>query len=365
MKKLNVFNRVLWLMIPLLSLFTTNVWGAWTKVTSTASLSNGDQVIIATAYEGAPYMGVTGGTLDNEYTSSSTKVDASTSTTEANWMVFTVTMTTWLDWGDEIDACYLVNSSSQYIGEPASNTFYLTTSSSLYGKCYIQSDALNDYAAVLSCNGRYLSVNSSNKRFYGELGTYTPFHLWKQACTPPGTALGVSATSTTLAKDEQTQLSTSGGNGAAISLTCTSANSSYATIDGSNKFSASRAGTYTVQASQALNGTTCGGTATVNITVRYSVTWNVNGVNYTAGTPTDYISEHNGKVSQLPTPPNPASYCGSKFMGWTTTNIGATGLDKTTQAAAITALNLFTDVAGSPNITNNVTFYAVFADYAE
>lgn len=364
MKKLNVFNRVLWLMIPLLSLFTTNVWGAWTKVLSTASLSNGDQVIIATENAGAPYRGVTGGSEKNDYTSDY-KVNANTSTTEAEWMVFNVTMTTWSDFGDEIDACYLVNSSGQYIGEPADNTFYLTTNSTYYGKCYVQAYESNSYVYACACNGRYMSINDTYHRFYNSTQNKTPYHLWKQACTPPGTALGVSAASTTLAKNEQTQLSTSGGNGAAISLTCTSANSSYATIDGSNKFSASRAGTYTVQASQALNGTTCGGTATENITVRYSVTWNVNGVNYTTGTPTGYISEHNGKVSQLPTPPNPASYCGSKFMGWTTTNIGATGLDKTTQAAAITALNLFTDVAGSPNITDNVTFYAVFADYAE
>lgn len=89
-----------------------------------------------------------------------------------------------------------------------------------------------------------------------------------------------------------------------------------------------------------------------------TVTWVVNGT--TARTDANIVIPAAGKSV---TPPTVSSLpCGDKFMGWTTTNIGAVGLDKTTDAAAITALNLFT---GSKTVTGNTTFYAVFADYAE
>ena len=95
----------------------------------------------------------------------------------------------------------------------------------------------------------------------------------------------------------------------------------------------------------------------------FTVTWMVNGESYSAGgsTSVDYGSH----VATLPTAPTPP--CGNKFMGWTTTNIGSVGLDKDDDAAAITALNLFTTAGSAPTISaeGNVTYYAVFADYAE
>lgn len=94
----------------------------------------------------------------------------------------------------------------------------------------------------------------------------------------------------------------------------------------------------------------------------YTVTWMVNGEVYTTGTPSDNAN-YGTKVTTLPTAPTPP--CGDVFVGWSTTNIGSTGLDKDDDAAAITALNLFTTPAGSPIITGNTVFYAVFADYAE
>lgn len=69
-----------------------------------------------------------------------------------------------------------------------------------------------------------------------------------------------------------------------------------------------------------------------------------------------------GKSVTPPADPTTASpNCGDKFMGWTTTNIGSTGIDKS-NTSAITALQLFT---AAPTVTGNVTYYAVFADYAE
>lgn len=91
-----------------------------------------------------------------------------------------------------------------------------------------------------------------------------------------------------------------------------------------------------------------------------TVTWIINGS--TERTDANLVIPASGKSVTPPTAPSPASYCGDKFMGWTTTNIGSTGLDKDTQSSEISALNLFT---GAKTVTGDVTFYAVFANYAE
>ena len=115
------------------------------------------------------------------------------------------------------------------------------------------------------------------------------------------------------------------------------------------------------------------GISTINVTftalVTHSVTWIVNGNEYTEGTPTASVYE-GAKWSSLtlPTAPNPNDYCGQVFAGWTTTNIGSTGLDKDNDATAIQNLNLMTSENKSSKtntITDNITFYAVFADYAD
>ncbi len=95
----------------------------------------------------------------------------------------------------------------------------------------------------------------------------------------------------------------------------------------------------------------------------FTVTWMVNGESYSAGGSASV--DFNSHVATLPTAPTPP--CGNKFMGWTTTNIGSVGLDKDDDAAAITALNLFTTAGDAPTISaeGDVTYYAVFADYAE
>lgn len=108
------------------------------------------------------------------------------------------------------------------------------------------------------------------------------------------------------------------------------------------------------------------GSATFNIsanTTLYAkwtatVTWVVNGV--TAQTD-NIIVPAAGKSVTPPSAPNPASNCGDKFMGWTTVNIGAEGIDKA-NTSAISALGLFT---AAPTVTGSTTYYAVFANYAE
>lgn len=85
--------------------------------------------------------------------------------------------------------------------------------------------------------------------------------------------------------------------------------------------------------------------------VKYDVSWNVNGEVYTKGEPSIKVSEGQ-KVSTLPTAPEAIN--GKSFMGWTDAAISAP------QDAAPAVL--FTDVADAPKVTGDVTFYAVFAD---
>ena len=92
----------------------------------------------------------------------------------------------------------------------------------------------------------------------------------------------------------------------------------------------------------------------------YSVTWMVNGSEYTEGNPDTEVLDGD-KVESLPTPPTPDEgnniYCGEVFAGWTDKPI-----DGQTDAYPDP---LFTTIEGSPEIKQNTTFYAVFADYKE
>jgi hypothetical protein len=102
------------------------------------------------------------------------------------------------------------------------------------------------------------------------------------------------------------------------------------------------------------------GTSTINVTFTaldtHSVTWKVNGIDYTVGGPTTQVYD-GGIVTKLPTAPDPANNCGEVFAGWTTTPI-----DGTTNTKPFV---LFTTAANSPDIKKDITFYAVFADYAD
>ncbi len=87
-----------------------------------------------------------------------------------------------------------------------------------------------------------------------------------------------------------------------------------------------------------------------------TVTWSVDGATDVYPAQTITYNSSSSKVSSVPTP-DPASYCGHVFAGWTTATI-----DGSQNSAPGT---LFKTVGDSPNLnsTGSVTFYAVFADY--
>ncbi len=112
--------------------------------------------------------------------------------------------------------------------------------------------------------------------------------------------------------------------------------------------------------------TTLSGTPTGAVTIKaeyykpINITWNANGSAYTPGTPGTTQVAYGALMSSLTLPspaPSTASFCGDKFVGWTTVEDVSQNDD--------TGLNLFTSVAGnSTAITEDMDFYAVFADYA-
>ena len=101
------------------------------------------------------------------------------------------------------------------------------------------------------------------------------------------------------------------------------------------------------------------GNVTVEITgaqSNYTVSWRVNGADWTGaehGNPSTSVT-YNTQPSTIPTAPVSADCDGSKvFVGWTNAAINS----PTDERPAI----LFTSQSGAPEITENTTFYAVFA----
>lgn len=85
----------------------------------------------------------------------------------------------------------------------------------------------------------------------------------------------------------------------------------------------------------------------------YTVSWSVNGTNYSAGRPSTSVN-HGSHVSTLPTDPDPNDYCGDVFVGWTDNEYSGNSAPTP----------LYKTASEFPNATGNQTFYAVFADYA-
>ena len=114
----------------------------------------------------------------------------------------------------------------------------------------------------------------------------------------------------------------------------------------------------TVKAIAVKSGCANSEVASAAYTATYSVTWSVNGSTYSAGVVAGNSNVVSGeKISAVPTAPTDNTLsCANKFMGWSAKSAGST--PKTTSYYD----DLFTDVVGSPAITGNTTFYAVFAE---
>ena len=151
-----------------------------------------------------------------------------------------------------------------------------------------------------------------------------------------------------------------------VTISCATAGTTiYYTTDGSTPTSSSPAyssavsitGSCTLKAI-AKKGSDYSSVGSAAYVIKKKVNWSVNGENWNTGhgSPTTRVVAGN-KVTALPTAPTSAACDGSKvFVGWTTSEYSHASTAPTT---------LFTTAAGAPNVDNDVTYYAVFADAAD
>lgn len=201
-------------------------------------------------------------------------------------------------------------------------------------------DGLSTTVISIAC----LGTSSSSRLYINKLSvTYT-----KAASTYTVTYNGNSNTSGSVPTDETAYNSgatvTVKGNTGSLARTGYTFGGWNTKEDGSGTNYAAGTGTFTITANTTLYAKWT--------PIEYTVTWKVNGTNYSEGTPSTSVN-HGSHVSTLPTAPNPASYCGDVFMGWTTVQEYVHGTSP-----------LYTAAGEFPNATGDQTFYAVFADYA-
>ena len=103
------------------------------------------------------------------------------------------------------------------------------------------------------------------------------------------------------------------------------------------------------------NGYLKGG-STVDPETKCTVTWLVNGEEYTAGNPTISVNK-GGVVTVLPTAPKSCDEISNQFVGWSEEAIRGTTDDVPS--------DLFSTADDAPDITQNTTFHAVFAQLSE
>ena len=103
------------------------------------------------------------------------------------------------------------------------------------------------------------------------------------------------------------------------------------------------------------NGYLKGGSA-VDPETKCTVTWLVNGEVYTAGNPTISVNK-GGVVTVLPTAPKSCDAISNQFVGWSEEVIEGTQDNVPT--------DLFSNADDAPDITQNTTFHAVFAQLEE
>ena len=368
--KTKFLKRVLWLMIPLLSIFTTNVWGetirtGWTLCTSTSDLTSGGTYIIAYSSSASSfsaihpmrneYAGACDGTTTSYMYAGSTS-GASGSTTfnlssgsTGDTSPYEVTIVT----GSSSGKIAIRLSNGKYIG------FYGTSNNNLrlYDAVNTNSSFTPSFSSSqcdlvnVQYTGRQFRYNSSSPRFSNYNGQ-TKFYIYKKSvtCTLSSISLNTTSVQKTFCVDESfnyTRLVTT----ATYTGGCANATVTPTSVSSPNMASA---GEKTVTVSYTEGGVTKTATYTITVNAKYSVTWMVNGSSYSAGTPTTQVCPGT-HVTSLPTAPSTATYCGDKFVGWTTAEYSGNSAPTP----------LYKTASEFPNADGNQTFYAVFADYDE
>lgn len=219
----------------------------YTLVTSNSTLHNGDTVVVKTSSD----QGVTGW--------NGTK-DATISTTESEWVQFTVGSASSSGW------TLYDSGASKYIASPSANEFKYSTTG---GTCYVDSDG------HLQCNSRYLTINSTYIRFYGSIGSYTPFFVYQLTGGSGGsstptypTSISLSAESSSIGIGATTQLTVgyTPSDTNVKNVTYTSSSDSIATVSNIGLVTGIAQGSATITATAEAASGTVKATTTITVT---------------------------------------------------------------------------------------------------
>lgn len=300
----------------------------YTLITSNLTLKNGDTVVVKTSSD----QGVTGW--------NGTK-DATISTTESEWVQFTVGSASSSGW------TLYDSGASKYIASPTANEFKYSTPG---GTCYV------DSSGHLQCNNRYLTINGTYIRFYSSIGSYTPFFVYQLTGGSGGgsttptypTAISLSAESSSISIGATTQLTVgyTPADTNVKNVTYTSSSESIATVSNTGLVTGIAQGSATITATaQTATGTT---SASTTITVTPIA---VTSVSLSSNSETIKV----GKTVTL-TPTVSPSNATNKNVTWSSsdTSVATVSEGKVTGVAAGTATITVTTVSGSKTATCTV-----------
>ena len=339
-------------------LFTIGVGqmlGAHTVVKASEMVS-GEKYIITAVYNGKTYY-----LKPASFSAgSSTAANYSAELTEEAAWTFTKSGNIW-----EISTT--ISGTKYYLGHNDTNNGVKSVNPKNNGDYTIVASTSGATTVKMTANSRDLALyQSSNWRCYSSNSGVKTITLYKvESATPTLTATPTSLAFGTVEKGSPVDAKTfsiSGSNLTNGTLTITAPVGYSVSPESQSVNGTLSATTITVTPNTSTEGifnnnvTISGGGLTSNVTValtmtvkeKYTVTWSVDG-----STTTERVF----KDAQPTTPPNISKLpCGDMFVGWTDAENGnyTHGTSK-----------LYKTIGEIPAITDDITFYAVFADYAD
>ncbi len=343
--------------------------GGWTKV-GADELAVGDKVVFVYA-----------GTTNKEMTGVASNIGTATSITTIPDDITGVYVLT-VEAGNGGSGYSFKNGNDYLSYSGSSNSLYTSTEKNNNSSWTISTSTDGNYKfANVGTTSRILQYNSGSPRWACYTGTQSAFQIYKQGSS--GTPEYVTSCEACTYKLTLTQAATTNGsftmhNGSAGGTTISSGSSidncssdavivvvaeptsgyRVASVSATNKkgdIVDNGDNTYTITYAADANTST-----TISVSFEaiptYTVSWRVNGADWTGaehGNPSTSVT-YNTQPSTIPTAPVAADCDGSKvFVGWTNAEY-----EDPNDAPAV----LFTSQAGAPEITENTTFYAVFAE---
>ncbi len=359
-------------LLMILTMFSTqNVWGvSYTKVTSLADVETGDYVIVgcktSSSYGILTYGSMNSGRIPYTETYTSYSSLPTEITDPADGSVFTLTVTT-------------LGSTKSVTIYNVKNEKYIKSSAATHDGKYSWDDGTALSFTIVYSSGSYgtfemyagdtyyFGVNKSANYWRGyassTLTATNGLTLYKKAssCTNKVTISKGSETNGSFSLSQSGEQATCSGLAVEVTPTpnthyhVSSVTATTPTTGGEPTVSGPSSGKYTV--TYATNST---GSSTINVTftedTKYTVTWYNEGTEIT-GLATGLTSVYSGeKVSTLPS--TQTSSCYGTFVGWAIGSEGVVG--QTPNDDYLTVPTTFTTVAGSPTITADTEFHAVY-----